>query len=145
LRGSGRREANRLPTTYRGMQIDRFDGLPVRHLPGGLRVLEARTFHARLLGLAYVDELRTGYGLLIPRCQSVHTFGMRFRLDLVFLDQAGAPFEVIQDVPPRRVASRLEARAVLETNAGEGVRFAAALTDAAPEARPFLNPSRRAA
>jgi uncharacterized protein len=127
------------------MQIDRFDGLPVRHLPGGLRVLEARTFHARLLGLAYVDELRTGYGLLIPRCQSVHTFGMRFRLDLVFLDQAGAPFEVIQDVPPRRVASRLEARAVLETNAGEGVRFAAALTDAAPEARPFLNPSRRAA
>jgi hypothetical protein len=70
---------------------------------------------------------------------------MRFPLDLTFLDAAGAPFELIQHVPPRRVASRLDARAVLETNVGEGMRFVVALTDAAAADSSPLSPSRRAA
>ena len=49
----------------------------------------ARSFRARLLGLAFLRRLPPDCGLLIPRCSSVHTFGMRFALDVVFLDGDG--------------------------------------------------------
>ena len=52
-------------------------------------------------------------GLLIPRCASVHTFGMRFELDLVFLDGDGRPLPIRRAVPPRRLVSAPR-RAVLE-------------------------------
>jgi uncharacterized membrane protein (UPF0127 family) len=42
-------------------------------------------YRARLLGLAWLRELPPGTGLLIPRCRSVHTFGMRFWLDVMFV------------------------------------------------------------
>ena len=54
---------------------------------GGLEVPVAVGLRARLLGLAGLEREQAGPGLLIPRCSSVHTFGMRFALDLVFLDR----------------------------------------------------------
>ena len=48
----------------------------------GLEVPVATTRLSRLLGLALLRRRRAGAGLLIPRCRSVHTFGMRFPLDL---------------------------------------------------------------
>jgi uncharacterized membrane protein (UPF0127 family) len=74
----------------------------------------------RLLGLAYLDREEAGPGLLIPRCSSVHTFGMRFRLDLVFLGRDGRPCSVRRDLPPRRFASDHRAIAVLELPRPEG-------------------------
>lgn len=44
---------------------------------------------ARLLGLSLLDRERAGAGLLIPRCSAVHGCGMRFELDVCFLDRAG--------------------------------------------------------
>jgi uncharacterized membrane protein (UPF0127 family) len=52
--------------------------------------------------------------LLIPRCRSVHTFTMRFPLDLIWLDGEGRVVRVDVGVPPRRVRTCLRARAVLE-------------------------------
>jgi uncharacterized membrane protein (UPF0127 family) len=46
----------------------------------------AKDFRTRLRGLSFRDRTVAGQGLLIPRCASVHTFGMRFELDLYFLD-----------------------------------------------------------
>jgi len=69
---------------------------------------------ARLLGLAHLDRERVGAGLLIPRCRGVHTFGMRFALDLVFLDREGRPLSFRREVPPRRLAWDRRAAAVLE-------------------------------
>jgi len=69
---------------------------------------------ARLLGLAWLDRDKAGSGLLIPRCASVHTFGMRFALDLVFFDHDGRPRSVRRGVVPRRVVSDRGAAAVLE-------------------------------
>jgi len=66
------------------------------------------------MGLACIDREEAGGGLLIPRCSSVHTFGMRFALDLVFLDSDGEPISVRHAVPPRRFASEHRADAVLE-------------------------------
>jgi uncharacterized membrane protein (UPF0127 family) len=87
-------------------------------LSGGLRLAEARTARARLLGLAGLDEPPPGHALLIPRCRSVHTFGMRFALDLVWLDAEGRVVAVTRGVPPRRMRSCRRGRAVVEVPAG---------------------------
>lgn len=92
------------------------------------RFPRADTFRARLFGLAWRDRSQAGPGLLIPRCASVHTFGMRFALDLFFLDPAGRVIRVKRSVPPRRVVWCRGAAAVLEIPAGEGGEFAAATT-----------------
>lgn len=97
----------------------RFASLP-RVRAGGRVVPVARGLRARLLGLARLDAGEAGPGLLIPRCHAVHTFGMRFELDLVFLDRHGRALAVRRRVPPRRFAACRGAVAVLELPAGEG-------------------------
>ncbi len=94
-----------------------------RTLDSGARVAEADTFRSRLLGLALVSEIPPDHALLIPQCRSVHTFGMRFALDLVFLDERGRVMRVARAVPPSRVVRCPGAYAVLETRAGEAHRF----------------------
>jgi uncharacterized protein len=87
----------------------------------GLQVPVATSFASRLLGLALLSRNRAWSGLLIPRCRSVHTFGMRFRLDLLFLDADGRVLEIRRDVRPARVARCARAAAVLEIPAREGL------------------------
>jgi uncharacterized membrane protein (UPF0127 family) len=104
----------------------RLDELPGRELPGGLRVAEARTRAARMKGLARLDEMPATAALHIPRCRSVHTFTMRFPLDLIWLDKAGRAVRVDRAVPPRRLRTCVRARSVVEANAGTADRFLAA-------------------
>lgn len=92
----------------------------------GRNVPVARTRSARLLGLSHLRLDEAGPGLLIPRCRSVHTFGMRFPLDLVFLDRAGRPVSFRRAVPPRRLAWDRRAHATLELPCPQGERVAAA-------------------
>jgi uncharacterized membrane protein (UPF0127 family) len=80
----------------------RLDALPARDLPGGLRVARA------------------------DRCRSVHTFTMRFPLDLIWLGRDGRPVRVDRDVPPNRMKLCLRARSVVEANAGTADGFLAA-------------------
>ena len=84
----------------------------------------AATFRSRTLGLAWLDRSRAGSGLLLPRCRSVHTFGVRFELDLVFLDSRGACLKVCRAVRPQRFIGCRRAVTVLEIvpEAGEGGR-----------------------
>lgn len=81
------------------------------------RVPVATTWRARLLGLSWLDAERAGAGLLIPRCRSVHTFGMRFDLCIVFLDADGFVLEEHARVGANRVVSCRGATAVLEVPA----------------------------
>jgi len=120
---------------YRGMLEDRLAGLPTRRL-GGLDVRVALTPHARLLGLALLDEVPAGSALLIPRCRSIHTFGMRFPLDVVFLDERDRLVRLVEGVPSRRVLWCASARAVIETTAGSGRPFADVLSPARPGGSP---------
>ena len=80
----------------------------------GRRVPVASRYPARLLGLALIRRARAGPGLLLPGCRSVHTFGMRFALDVVFLDRSGRAIARRRSVPPRRVLREPGADAVLE-------------------------------
>jgi uncharacterized membrane protein (UPF0127 family) len=94
--------------------------LPIaRNAPAGLEVRVAATRRARLLGLAGLRELPAGVGLLLPRTRSVHTFGMRFALNLVWLDGDACAVRIDEAVPPRRLRSCRRARAVIEFPAGE--------------------------
>jgi uncharacterized membrane protein (UPF0127 family) len=95
--------------------MGRLDRLPRRVREDGLVVHEASTLRSRLLGLAFMRAPPPEHALLIPRCGSVHTFGMRFRLDITFLDERGRPLRTERDVPLRRVLVEPGARAVLET------------------------------
>jgi len=72
----------------------------------------------RFLGLSHLDREKAGPGLLIPHCSSVHTFGMRFPLDLYFLDKEGAVVEVRRDIPKRCLAICRHATSVLELPSG---------------------------
>jgi uncharacterized membrane protein (UPF0127 family) len=69
---------------------------------------------ARGLGLSLLDRAEAGSGLLIPRCSAVHTFGMRFALDLLFLGEDEEILGVRRTVPPRRFVAHRGAAAVLE-------------------------------
>jgi uncharacterized protein len=109
---------------------DRLAPLPAHPLAdGALTVLEATTLPVRLRGLSRMDPggLPRDAGLHFAHCRSIHTFGMRFALDLIWLDRDGAVVRVDRDVAPRRHrAAYRRARSVLEVNAGCADAFVAA-------------------
>jgi 3-hydroxybutyryl-CoA dehydrogenase len=78
-----------------------------------LDVRLARTPLARLLGLAGL-RVPPRAGLLLPRTRSVHTFGMRFPLDLAWLGRDGRVVRLDRAVAPRRVRACRAAHAVVE-------------------------------
>src|SRR3954453_10753386 len=86
--------------------------LHVRPATGrSLTLFIAERSRHRLLGLAGLPVLPPHYGLLIPGCASVHTFGMRFAIDLLFVAGVPGGFDVIEQrsaVPPRRVVHAAE-------------------------------------
>jgi uncharacterized protein len=86
----------------------------------GREVPVARDLRSRLLGLAFLDREEAGPGLLIPGCASVHTFGMRFPLDILFLDRRDGLLAFHLSVPPRRLVTHPGAAAVLELPAETG-------------------------
>jgi uncharacterized membrane protein (UPF0127 family) len=94
--------------------MGRLDRLPRRVLESGLIVHEATTAKARLLGLAFMPAPPPEQALLIPNCRSIHTFGMRFAIDVAFLDERGRTIRHVAAVPPRRVLYERDAFAVLE-------------------------------
>lgn len=85
---------------------------------GDWEVHVARRFNARRRGLSGLDDLPEGHALHILRCSSVHTVGMRFPLDLLWLDRSGKLKRLDRDVPARRNRLCLGAASVIEVRAG---------------------------
>ena len=72
------------------------------------RVLHVRIaggFLQRARGLLLRPPLAENEALLLPGCASVHTFGMRYTIDVVFLDPLGRVLRVARSLRPWRVAS----------------------------------------
>lgn len=83
------------------------------------RVLQAETWWERMRGLLGRKSFPPGEGMLLAPCRAVHTVGMRFPIDLVFLDPAGRVVRSASRVPPFRiVAAGKGACRVLELPAG---------------------------
>jgi len=83
------------------------------------RVEKADTFWSRLKGLRGRPALSEGAALWIIPCRGVHTRGMGFPIDVLFLDGALRVVGLEENLDPGRIASfRWEARTVLELPAG---------------------------
>ena len=76
----------------------------------------------RMKGLLGKRELAAGEGLLIQPAPSIHTFFMRFPIDVVFLAKNGKVMKVAANVGAWRMRSCRRAFAVLELPAGEAER-----------------------
>ncbi|MDQ2622287.1 MAG: hypothetical protein M3Y45_04515 [Actinomycetota bacterium] len=90
----------------------RFEGLEKCHI-GKLEVPVAKG-RTRVLGLARLDQDEAGPGLMIPRCNSVHTYGMRFPVHLVFLGPDRELMRVVLGFQPGGVMTTSGARIVVE-------------------------------
>jgi uncharacterized membrane protein (UPF0127 family) len=93
----------------------------------GGRVLCERCFVAdsavaRMRGLLGRSGLESGEGLLLRPASSVHTFFMRFPIDVVFLGRDGEVLKVAERVPAWRTAAAKGAKAVVELPSGEAAR-----------------------
>jgi uncharacterized membrane protein (UPF0127 family) len=84
-----------------------------------MRWRRATTFATRLVGLLGQPPLQQDEALLIAPCRAVHTFGMRYCIDVVFLDERNRVIKIVAAMPPRRIAWCWRARMVVELAAGE--------------------------
>ncbi len=119
--------------------------LPTRDLPGDVRLIIAATPGSRLLGLMGLARLDRRDALLLPRCRAVHTFGMRFALDLIWLDAEGRVLRTDRAVAPGRLRSCRRAHSVIETAAGGGKRSVVALAASGEGPLVVGSPGRRRA
>jgi uncharacterized protein len=78
----------------------------------------ATSMWSRFWGLLGRRSLPNDEGLLIVPCNSVHTFFMRFPIDVLFLDKDDRVLKIATELRPFRVAVGRGARRVLEIAAG---------------------------
>jgi uncharacterized protein len=78
----------------------------------------ADTSETRRVGLLKHARLEPGSGLWIVPCESVHTFFMKFPIDLVYLDKERKVRKVRHAVPAWRLSACLTAHSILELPAG---------------------------
>ncbi len=112
------------------------------------RVAMAQTFAARAGGLLIRAPLQANESLWITQCGSIHTVGMRYAIDVVFLDRHGRVLRVAGDVRPWRMRIQPGAQSVVELQAGlarrhgiaEGCRLTTAECQPAPR-HPDMQPS----
>jgi uncharacterized membrane protein (UPF0127 family) len=74
-------------------------------------------------GLLGRSSLGSGEGLLLEPAASIHTFFMRFPIDVVFLDGDRRVLKVVPGLAPWRATASWGARAALELGAGEAARL----------------------
>ena len=67
-----------------------------------------------MFGLLGSSSLDNNHGLLISPCSSVHTFGMRYAIDLVFMNNEGMIVKTVNALKPWRMAFSNSASMVLE-------------------------------
>lgn len=85
----------------------------------GIRARVARTFAERARGLIGTKSLPPGEGMLILKCNAIHTFFMSFPIDATFLDKNNNIVKVVRNIRPWRllVWGGWRAVKVLETHA----------------------------
>ena len=102
----GREDAVRVVNRTRGIVL-------------GEKVRTARTFLSRLVGLLGTPAIADGEGLWIVPSRSVHTLGMRYPIDVAFLDARGIVVGILEGFPPNRVGRVFRgARGALELRSG---------------------------
>lgn len=73
------------------------------HSELAFQVIKAGNFFARLVGLVNFKSLGTKAAFYIEPCSGVHTFGMKYPIDIVFLNSKGQVVKVTRDLKPNRI------------------------------------------
>jgi len=82
-------------------------------------VIVASSIFTRLLGLMFRNKLDNGKAMLISPCNSIHTFFMKFAIDVIFLDREFKIIKIIRSMHPWRMSwPYWQASQVLELPAG---------------------------
>jgi hypothetical protein len=84
---------------------------------------------SRKRGLLGRNGLPPAHALVIAPSNGVHTFAMRFPIDIIFVARDGRVVKITHALPARRIAFALRAFAVIEMAAGEADRAALAVGD----------------
>jgi len=77
---------------------------------------------ARRKGLLGREGLAPGEALLIVPCEGVHTFFMRFAIDVVFIDRKKRVRKIRSNMPRRRMSFCLRAHSTIELPAGRAAQ-----------------------
>ena len=85
--------------------------------------LRTTTALERMRGLLGRPRPGPGEGLLIDPCRSIHTFGMRYAIDVVYLDASWQVRKLVPALPPGRLSSGAGATRTLELGGGEIARL----------------------
>jgi uncharacterized membrane protein (UPF0127 family) len=72
----------------------------------------------RRKGLLGRDSMAARSALVITRCNAVHTFWMRFAIDIAFVDKSGVVKKIVRNLRPWRIAGALFASTAVEFPAG---------------------------
>jgi len=102
----GRKDAVRVVNRTRGIVL-------------GDKVRTASTLRSRIVGLLGTAAIADGEGLWIVPCRGVHTLGMRYPIDVAFLDPRGVVDGILEGLPPNRIGRLFRgARGALELRSG---------------------------
>lgn len=87
----------------------------------------AQNFWQRLKGLLGTSELAAGKGLLIRPCSSVHTLGMKYPIDVLFLSSELEVLKVVDSLQAMRAVYCPGSSFVLELPAGTAIKTSTAI------------------
>lgn len=95
-----------------------------------IKLIIAESFKERLLGLIPYKCLFPDEVMLIKRCRSIHTFFMRFTIDVMFADEQGNILKYRENMKPGGICfGPLKTKEVFEAKAGFIKRFSISIND----------------
>ena len=117
------------PANHNRRELSRITGTPLdemvytvanatRKTTIGRDILLANASNERRTGLLKKDSLAQGSGLWIDPCEGIHTFFMRFAIDVIFLDRQHRVRKIRSGLRPWRLSACISAKSVLELPAG---------------------------
>jgi uncharacterized protein len=86
------------------------------------QAIVADSSETRRTGLLKHSSLEEGHGLWITPCEAVHSFWMKFSIDVLYLDKTKKVRKIRRDMKPWKMSMCLPAHSVLELPAGTAVR-----------------------
>lgn len=105
-----------------------------------VKIIKASTFLTRLKGWIGRKNIDSDEGLWIFPCKQIHTFGLRCRIDVLFLDRQGYVVGIAEQIAPWRVSSLYsDASSVLELKSGRASEYSLKIGDCIQ----FKDPSNR--
>lgn len=82
-------------------------------------IQKADSFLKKLVGLLNRNNLSFDEGIILEKCNSIHSFGMKFDFDAIYLDNDNKVVRLIENIKPNRIMPIVfKAKKVLETSAG---------------------------